>query len=60
MHPHRQSKIPTPQPSDLRNTAPVVTLIARRRQSDLMSPDESLSEFEWARVTSKTWDMEQG
>ena len=41
-------------------TAEIVQLPKTRRQSDLLQPDESMSEFEWARVTSKTWDMEQG
>lgn len=41
-------------------TAEVIPLIKQRRQSDLLTVDETLSEFEWARVTSKTWDMEQG
>ena len=29
-------------------------------KEDLLNIDESMSEFEWARVTCKTWDMEQG
>lgn len=42
------------------DTAEIVQLPKTQRQSDLLQPDESMSEFEWARVTSKTWDMEQG
>ena len=41
-------------------TAEVVQLPRRRRQADLLEADDSMSEFEWARVTCKTWDMEQG
>ena len=40
--------------------ADVIQMPATRRQEDLLNIDESMSEFEWARVTCKTWDMEQG
>ena len=40
--------------------ADVIQMPATRRQEDLINIDESMSEFEWARVTCKTWDMEQG
>ena len=39
--------------------ADVIQMPAIRRQED-PAIDESMSEFEWARVTCKTWDMEQG
>lgn len=41
-------------------TADVVPLRRPKHQSDILQPNENMSEFEWARVTSKTWDMEQG
>jgi len=41
-------------------TADVVPLRQPKHQPDILQPNENMSEFEWARVTSKTWDMEQG
>ncbi|GIR63582.1 MAG: hypothetical protein CM15mP68_2480 [Pseudomonadota bacterium] len=38
--------------------ADVIQMPATRRQEDLLNIDESMSEFEWARVTCKhgTWN----
>ena len=58
---------PQPQTDEFATTeeqavqqADVIQMPATRRQEDLLNIDESMSEFEWARVTCKTWDMEQG
>ena len=40
--------------------ADVIPMPQKKRQRDFLTIDESMSEFEWARITSKTWDMEQG
>ena len=39
--------------------ADVIPLPQKKSQRDFLTIDESMSEFEWARATSKTWDMEQ-
>ena len=37
----------------------VLLMPAKKKQADYREIDESLSEFEWARRVSKTWDMGQ-
>ena len=37
----------------------VLLMPAKKKQADYREVDESLSEFEWARRVSKTWDMGQ-
>ncbi|HBF62316.1 MAG TPA: hypothetical protein DDW59_02715 [Gammaproteobacteria bacterium] len=46
------------QHTDAREAA-VVPMPRKKRQRDYLTLDDSMSEFERARATSKTWDMGQ-
>ena len=55
----KQNQIDETQEVNAQN-ADVIPMPQKKRQRDFLTIDESMSEFEWARITSKTWDMEQG
>ena len=55
----KQNQIDEIQEVNAQN-ADVIPMPQKKRQRDFLTIDESISEFEWARITSKTWDMEQG
>ena len=59
MNLQKQSDFPEQRPQASIRQGTVVLMPAKKKQADYREVDESLSEFEWARRVSKTWDMGQ-
>ena len=63
MRPQQQAQQQIEQDTQFRTTQRSQTSLSLQpgndRQSTRLLVDESISEFEWARRTSKTWDMGQ-
>ena len=55
----KQSDFLEQQPQALIRQGTVLLMPAKKKQADYREVDESLSEFEWARRVSKTWDLGQ-
>jgi hypothetical protein len=48
-----------PSTSQFAPQAEIVSIPLKTMQTETLTVDESLTEFEWARRSSKTWDMGQ-
>ena len=59
MEPQLQADVAPTAETNQATSAKVVQIPVGRTQAKLLEIDESMSEFEWARITCKTWDMEQ-
>ena len=59
MEAHKQIRPFEPSTSQFALQAEIVWIPLKTLRTETLAVDESLTEFEWASRTSKTWDMGQ-
>ena len=60
MEAQKQDRPFEPNTSRLASQAEIVSIPLKTMQSEILTADESLIGFEWARQCGKTWDVGQG